>query len=110
VTLPHVLDLPLTSLDLHSTSDDLDPACDLSVVKLACGSRHSLAVASNGHAYSWGNNDYGQLGHGDLVSRDCPTVVQCFVDSNLSIVDVYAGYWNSVFVTGQTTSTESKSL
>jgi len=68
-------------------------------MKLACGSRHSLAVTSDGHACSWGANDYGQLGHGDLVSRDSPTVVECFVKENLRVVDVFAGYWNSVFVT-----------
>ena len=93
LTLPHVIDLPLTSRDLAVTSDDVH------VLKLACGSRHSVAVTSDGCAYGWGCNDYGQLGHGDLVSRDCPTVVRCFLEQNLRVVDVFAGYWNSVFVT-----------
>ena len=69
------------------------------VVKIACGSRHSLAIISDGHAYSWGANDYGQLGHDDLISRDCPTIVECFVKQNLRVGNVFAGYWNSVFVT-----------
>jgi len=100
VTLPYVLDLPLASSDVSVTSHDLcGGADDLCIVKLACGSRHSLAVASDGHAYSWGANDYGQLGHCDVVSRDSPTLVQFFVEQNLSVVDVFAGFWNSIFVT-----------
>ena len=98
--MPHVLDLPFTSPDLSLTSDDLAvTSSDVYIVKLSCGSRHSLAVTSDGCAYSWGFNNYGQLGHGDLVSRDCPTVIEYFVERNLQVVDVFGGYWNSVFVT-----------
>ena len=100
LTLPHVLDLPLTSSDPVMTSDDLavTPG-EVYVLKLACGSRHSVAVTSDGHAYSWGCNDYGQLGHGDLVSRDSPALIGWFIEQNLTVVDVYAGYWNTVFLT-----------
>ena len=66
---------------------------------MACGSRHSLAITGDGHAYSWGCNNYGQLGHGDLISLNCPTVIGCFVEQNVRVVDVFAGFWNSVFVT-----------
>jgi len=79
------------------TSDDLDlTSDDVYIVKLAAGSRHSIALTNDGHAYSWGCNDYGQLGHGDLVSRDSPTLIGCFVEN---VLDVFAGYWNTVFVT-----------
>jgi len=103
LTLPHVLDLPVSSPDPAMTSDDpeltSDDCCEVYVVKFACGSRHSVAVTSDGRAYSWGWNDHGQLGHGDLVSRDHPTVIQFFVEQNLRVLDVFAGYWNSVFAT-----------
>jgi len=98
LTLPHVLDLPFTSRDPASTNDDVTLR-SRDVVKMACGSRHSVAVTSDGCVYSWGSNDYGQLGHGDLVSRDCPTVIECFIADNVRVVDVFAGYWNSVFAT-----------
>ena len=32
------------------------------VVSVACGGTHTLALASGGACYSWGNNDYGVLG------------------------------------------------
>ena len=82
---------------------------EVSVVKLTSGSRHSVAVTSDGLAYSWGCNDYGQLGHGDLVSRDSPTVVEWFVERRLRVVDVFAGVWNSVFVTSHTAAAGSSS-
>ena len=92
LTLPHVLDLP--PIDLEMTSDDSSY-----IIKLAAGSRHSLALTSDGRAYSWGCNDYGQLGHADLIPRSSPTVIQYFVEQNARVVDVFAGYWNTVFVT-----------
>ena len=36
----------------------------------------SLAVGSDGNAYAWGNNDYGQLGDGTTTQRDKPVVVK----------------------------------
>jgi alpha-tubulin suppressor-like RCC1 family protein len=35
------------------------------VSKVACGWRHSAAVADNGRVFSWGWSKYGQLGVGD---------------------------------------------
>ena len=32
------------------------------VVHVSCGERHSLAIAADGHLYSWGSNEHGQLG------------------------------------------------
>jgi hypothetical protein len=32
------------------------------VVHVSCGARHSLAIAADGHLYSWGSNEHGQLG------------------------------------------------
>ncbi|RBP99196.1 RCC1 domain-containing protein, partial [Bifidobacterium xylocopae] len=41
-----------------------DPAADTTWTTLSAGGYHSLAIDSNGHAYSWGRNDSGQLGNG----------------------------------------------
>ncbi|MFT4264926.1 MAG: hypothetical protein QM572_16195 [Nocardioides sp.] len=35
-----------------------------SVVAIAAGNIHSLAIDSDGHAFAWGNDGYGQLGNG----------------------------------------------
>ncbi len=36
---------------------------------------HSLITDVNGTAYTWGRNEKGQLGLGDLVQRNVPTLV-----------------------------------
>ncbi|WP_161522321.1 RCC1 domain-containing protein [Bifidobacterium xylocopae] len=41
---------------------------------ISAGSQHSLALDSNGHAYSWGLNSYGELGNGssDPINSNIP--------------------------------------
>lgn len=42
------------------------------LVAIAEGHFHSLALSSSGRLYAWGNNDYGQLGDGTLISESLP--------------------------------------
>jgi alpha-tubulin suppressor-like RCC1 family protein len=46
------------------------------MVSVACGSTHSIAITSLTEVYSWGGNQFGQLGQGDFISRDIPTKVR----------------------------------
>ena len=32
------------------------------ITQIACGKRHSAAITENGQLYTWGSNEYGQLG------------------------------------------------
>ena len=43
------------------------------VLGIACGDFHTLALADDGHVYTWGAGAFGELGHGDLahVSEPC---------------------------------------
>ncbi|KAK3097022.1 hypothetical protein FSP39_005665 [Pinctada imbricata] len=43
---------------------------------VAAGYRHSAAVTEEGELYTWGEGDYGRLGHGDSNSKNFPTRVQ----------------------------------
>ena len=45
------------------------------VKQVSAGGSHSLAVATNGALYSFGNGGNGQLGHGDTADRMVPTEV-----------------------------------
>ncbi len=45
------------------------------IISFDAGSDHAAAIDSKGNLYTWGNNDCGQLGLGDLVSRNKPTKV-----------------------------------
>jgi len=44
-------------------------------VWVATGGQHTLAVSKSGEVYCWGNNDFGQLGLGDLEERATPHAI-----------------------------------
>ncbi|XP_062869323.1 probable E3 ubiquitin-protein ligase HERC1 isoform X2 [Trichomycterus rosablanca] len=46
------------------------------VVSVSAGYRHSAAVSEDGELYTWGEGDFGRLGHGDSNSRNIPTLVK----------------------------------
>jgi alpha-tubulin suppressor-like RCC1 family protein len=45
------------------------------VVSIAAGGMHSLALCSDGTVFAWGNNFYGQLGNGSPASSNLPVAV-----------------------------------
>ncbi|NXF34649.1 HERC5 ligase, partial [Nyctibius bracteatus] len=47
----------------------------IALAQIAAGGAHSAAVSLSGAVYSWGKNDFGQLGLGDMEDRDCPSYV-----------------------------------
>lgn len=61
---------------------------------VSAGGRHSCAVAA-GRAWCWGANDRGQLGDGELETRDAPTPVV----GELEFVQLSAGLVHSCGVT-----------
>ncbi|XP_050428032.1 E3 ubiquitin-protein ligase HERC2 [Adelges cooleyi] len=56
---------------------------------IACGSAHSAAITSDGKLYTWGQGQYGRLGHGDEVSQCTPKLVKELVGK--TIVQVACG-------------------
>ncbi|TSK72182.1 putative E3 ubiquitin-protein ligase HERC1 [Bagarius yarrelli] len=46
------------------------------VVCVSAGYRHSAAVTIDGELYTWGEGDFGRLGHSDSHSRNVPTLVK----------------------------------
>lgn len=70
-----------------------DQAVD--VIQAECGSRHTAFVTETAQLLTSGWNQFGQLGLGDTLSRDCPTLVKLFGD----VVDVSCGPWNTIVTT-----------
>ncbi|CAO2591792.1 E3 ubiquitin-protein ligase MYCBP2 [Lemmus lemmus] len=50
--------------------------CEVRAVQVSCGFHHSVVLMENGDVYTFGYGQHGQLGHGDVNSRGCPTLVQ----------------------------------
>lgn len=68
------------------------------VVDLAGGRWHSVALAADGTVYSWGRNEFGQLGDGTIGGRrTVATAVTAL--SNVNVVNVSAGHYHSLALT-----------
>ena len=59
--------------------------------KVACGARHSLAVAADGSLWTWGDNSGGQLLLGDRRCRLEPSRVEALSGVGVRAVDAAAG-------------------
>ncbi|WOK98092.1 protein RCC2 [Canna indica] len=53
------------------------------VVKVACGTNHTVAVDSNGFVYTWGFGGYGRLGHREQKDEWVPRLVEVFQKQNV---------------------------
>ncbi|XP_069758562.1 RCC1 domain-containing protein 1-like isoform X5 [Narcine bancroftii] len=78
----------------------LDFPGEVEISKVSCGSRHTAAITRSGELFTWGWGSYGQLGHGQSDSTDLPKLVEYFVNTHLSVLDVVCGPWNT-FVLAQ---------
>ncbi|KAI8016404.1 Protein RCC2 [Camellia lanceoleosa] len=70
---------------------------DIRMVVSGCASCHCVALDVEGRCYTWGRNEKGQLGHGDTIQRDRPTVVSEL--SKNKIIGAGAGRSHTVVVT-----------
>ncbi|MCL2438511.1 MAG: hypothetical protein FWC99_05440 [Coriobacteriia bacterium] len=59
-------------------------------VQLAVSSSHTVALSEDGELWSWGSNQNGQLGLGDLTSRNEPTRIG--TDNNWVRVSAYGAH------------------
>ena len=51
----------------------------LGLVMMAAGAEHSLALHSDGSLWTWGRNEFGQLGDGTMICRVEPVKIMCSV-------------------------------
>lgn len=63
----------------------------------SCCAVHSVIITSDGKAMTWGRNDKGQLGLGDLVTRAEPTLVKGL--EGHKIVSAACGKGHTLFLT-----------
>ncbi len=75
------------------------------IIAVALGESHSIALAADGTVYSWGLNNFGQLGNGPTGQETTPVKVlkgeyggttYLGDDSNNKITAVALGYYHSI--------------
>ncbi|GMH42697.1 hypothetical protein BSKO_10616 [Bryopsis sp. KO-2023] len=57
---------------------------------------HCIAGDMDGRCFTWGRNEKGQLGHGDLIQRNMPVIVESLADSK--IIGACGGRHHTAFV------------
>ncbi len=70
----------------------------LTISKIKCGYYHSAFLTNDGKVYSCGSNGSGQLGLGDTINRNVPTLISTNIGS-LTISDITCGDSHSLFLT-----------
>ncbi|CAM1306969.1 RCCD1 (predicted) [Pycnogonum litorale] len=63
---------------------------DVNIVKMSCGTRHTVALSEDGFLWAWGWNKYGQLCTGDEDNCTVPIKVETF---GHRIRDLRASRW-----------------
>jgi alpha-tubulin suppressor-like RCC1 family protein len=66
------------------------------VVMISCGDRHSMALTECGHVYSWGLNEFGQLGIGNTVHSFVVVIVEN--KCNVFIEKISCGSFHSLLL------------
>jgi len=70
------------------------------IVSVATSFYHSLALSTEGEVYSWGNGQFGALGHGDVAEkmRLSDSILPSRIESLSRIERIAAGDWTSAAV------------
>ena len=73
---------------------------DFTYVQVSAGDSYSLALGSDGNAYAWGYNNYGQLGNGYVSYRTIPVKVSkpANTPTDFTYLQVSAGHQHSLAV------------
>ena len=74
--------------DTHIPSRIVTENPEVRFVDVFSGSMQHYALTAEGEVWSWGNNDYGHLGHGDTVNRAIAKRIDFFVANQIKIVRV----------------------
>ena len=73
---------------------------DRRIVSVATGGDHCLALTAQGEVYSWGDGEYGALGHGDENSRAVPSRIES-IDAGIRSTCAAVNAAGSLFTWGR---------
>ncbi|XP_012502611.1 PREDICTED: E3 ISG15--protein ligase HERC5 [Propithecus coquereli] len=58
------------------TPEMVESLAGVPLVQISAGEAHSMALSMSGNVYSWGKNDFGQLGLGHTDNKDSPSLIE----------------------------------
>ncbi|KAH7278303.1 hypothetical protein KP509_38G035100 [Ceratopteris richardii] len=77
---------------------------DEKISYVSCGWRHTVAISTKYNVFSWGRGTSGQLGHGDTLDKNAPTMIDSLsadgeacrnVESSIPVGDAAVANWIS---------------
>ncbi len=80
----------------YITTPTLVEITNETIIGVSAGSYHCMAIGSTGNLYTWGNNEFGQIGNGLLTDINTPTLISI---SGETMASIEAGYSHSMAVT-----------
>ena len=84
----------------RSTPKVIDGLVGKKAIQVACGWCHTIVCTSNGRVYSFGDGEYGQLGHGDSKEQWTPTLIEALSEGKF-VVKVACGWSHSMALTSE---------
>jgi len=70
----------------------------ITITQIACGSNHTIFLASDNKVYSCGNNEFGQLGLENFNNQSTPREVNYFTDYVITITQIACGANHTIFL------------
>eukprot|EP00090_Calanus_glacialis_P031617 TRINITY_DN52596_c0_g1_i1.p1 TRINITY_DN52596_c0_g1~~TRINITY_DN52596_c0_g1_i1.p1 ORF type:complete len:455 (-),score=159.08 TRINITY_DN52596_c0_g1_i1:160-1524(-) len=61
------------------------------IVKISCGTNHTVALTEEKKAYSWGFGGYGRLGHSETADELVPRLIKYLDGKNRGLRDIVCG-------------------
>jgi alpha-tubulin suppressor-like RCC1 family protein len=70
-------------------------------IQIECGVVCTVGLTKKGQVFTWGDNDYGQLGHGDREGRRVPTKVESLDGLVITKISCGVGYTAALTENGE---------
>jgi len=76
---------------VQSLHPDKRPGVEGNMCAIACGHEYSVAATTNGHLYTWGANEMGQLCHQDRNNKKIPKKVSALREKKIPVDNATCG-------------------
>ncbi|XP_042557790.1 E3 ISG15--protein ligase HERC5 [Dipodomys spectabilis] len=74
------------TLSSSPTPQIVEHLAGVPLIQISAGETHSMALSMSGNIYSWGKNDFGQLGLGHTKNKDFPSLIEAVDNQKVEFV------------------------